>query len=92
MKEQDELSCRHWLLFFRDRNTAEITAYDASKPDECFRSVTAKHPTLDFIEIRGCDSPGSAIEYAKAIRLTSKIITWVNKQVAARESITKQLA
>ena len=87
MKEADELSCRHWLLFFRNKSTDEIVAYDGREPQECYRAVMAKHPDLEFLELRGCDSVASAVEYAKAIRLSSKMLAWVHAQVKARKAI-----
>jgi len=87
MKEQDELACRHWLLFFRNKGTNEITAYDGRDPQECYRAVLNKHPEFEFLEIRGCDSVASAVEYAKAIRLASKMLNWVHAQVAARKAV-----
>jgi len=87
MKEYDELSCRHWLMFFRDRDTNIITAYDTKDPQDCYRAIRAKHPSYIFLELRGCDSVSSAVEYAKAFRLVAKTLTWLEARLKARAEI-----
>ena len=87
MKEYDELSCRHWLMFFRDPETSTILAYDAKDPQDCYRAIKAKHPNFIFLEVRGCDTVSSAVEYAKAFRLVAKVQLWLESRLKIKADI-----
>ncbi len=87
--KHDKISCRHWLLFFKDTVNNEITAYDASAPIKCYASVTSGHPTYKFLALRGCESPTSAAEFARAVRTASSLIAWAEADYKNRQGIAE---
>lgn len=90
LMRKDKLSCRHWLVFFKDTTNNEVSAYDARVPMECVSSVTRLHPTYKFLALRGCDSSASAVEFAKAIRTAGSLIAWAEEDYKQRSALNNQ--
>lgn len=87
----DELSHRHWALFFKDMDTGNFIIYDAKETTSTIRAIKISHPNYKFIGLRGCDSQKSAVEYAMAMRLANKLLPIARQyEEAMNAEIAKQ--
>jgi hypothetical protein len=75
----DSLSTRAWALFFKSPDTGFYLAYDSKNPAETYSAIHKSHPNYEFIGMRPCDSQATAIDYAKALRLTTQILEWIKR-------------
>lgn len=75
----DELSGRAWCLFFKAPDVNFYVAYDSKNPLDTYNAIASKHPSYEFIGMRAVDSQATAIEYAKALRLTAKLLAWITR-------------
>lgn len=89
MTNTDELSSRAWAVFFKDTDTNNYLCYDSKDPVNTLKAILKAHPNYRYVGMRGCDSQGTAIEYAKALRLVSKLIPIIKKQEEAFNEATK---
>lgn len=83
----DELSGRAWCLFFKAPDVNFYVAYDSKNPIETYNAIAPKHPDYEFIGMRAVDSQATAIEYAKALRLSAKLLAWLKRHEEMNDAI-----